>query len=450
MARNFFKVLTRPADGAGDDMRPEILIGAAAIAVFFVGFLGWAAFVPLDAAAYAPGQVAVADHRQTIQHKEGGVVSRINVKEGQYVRAGEVLIEMAGADVIATQKALTVQVIGLRAERARLQSEQASLPAIVPPPEFAALFGVDRAEADRALAVQDAQFRSRASSLSSHKAVLRKRVSELNEQVGGVERQIQAVGEQKRLIAEELGEVKSLANQGYAPISQVRALERNQADLEGRLGEYTAMIAQARQQSGGLDLQVLQLETDEKEQVAKELRDVEFQLNELLPRLNAANDQLSRQQVRATASGSVVSLSVFTAGGVIAPGQRLMDIVPDKTLLVIEAQVSPMDIDAVRIGMTTEVRLGAERDRTLPVLKGALTKLSADALVNEKTGGTYFIAEVTIPPDQLEKLNRAKAGSYDLRPGLPAQVIIPVTKRTALQFLLDPLTRTLWRSFRER
>jgi HlyD family secretion protein len=439
-----------PSEGAEDEPGGEIALGMTVIAVFFVLIVGWAALTPLDAAVYAPGQVAVESHRQTVQHKEGGVVRAINVKEGQHVEAGDVLVELVGADVVAAQSSLQSQVIGLRAQRARLQAEQASAGTVSWPADFKTLTGDERLEAQRAMAVQLGEFRSRATALTARKAVLKQRMVELTDQVTGYQRQIDATVEQKSLIADELTGVKSLADKGYAPMSQVRSLERSRADLDGRHGEYTAQIAQAQQQSGELQLQILQLDTDQKEQNAKDLRDVEFQLNDLMPRLNAAQDQVSRMQVRAPASGMVVGLTVFTVGGVIAPGQKVLDIVPDKPQLVIEAAVSPADADALHVGETTEVRLGAQRDRTVPILKGVLTGLSADSLVNEKTGASYFSAEVTIPQDQLALLKGSKPGDVDLRPGTPAQVIVPTAKRTALQFLLQPLTRTLWRSFRER
>lgn len=439
-----------PTATEDDDPRLEIGFGLAVAFGFFVVLLGSAAVIPLDAAAYAPGQVAVATHRQTIQHKEGGVVRRVDVHEGQYVHAGDTLVELVGADVVAVQKTLAFQVIGLKSQRARLQAEQAGASVITWPTEFSQLTGDEAAEARKAMAVQQAEFNTRSSALASHKAVLRQRISELSEEVQGYQRQIDAAAEQQKLTSDELTDVKSLADKGYAPMSQVRSLQRNQADLGGRRGQYTAQIAQSRQQSGELQLQILQVDADDREQIAKDLRDVEFQLNDAQPRLNAAEDQLQRTQVRSPVSGTVVGLTVFTVGGVVAPGQKLMDVIPDKSQLIIDARVSPQDVEGLAIGQKTEVRLGAERNRDLPILTGVLTELSADSLANEKTGDPYFAAQITIPPDQLALLKAAKVSEVDLRPGLPAQVIVPTAKRTALQYLFDPLTKTLWRSFRER
>jgi HlyD family secretion protein len=195
---------------------------------------------------------------------------------------------------------------------------------------------------------------------------------------------------------------------------------------------------------------MVQIDTDQREQVAKELRDAEFQINDVSPKLTAATDQMGRIQLKAPATGTVVALTVFGVGGVIAPGQRLLDVVPDHAPLVIEARFNPSDVDGVHVGKIAEVKLGGEKDRAMPILKGVISRLSADSLVNEKTGQPYFSAEVTVPPDQMALAYKARGAEAAMRPGLPAQVIVPLAKRTALDYLVEPLTRTLWRGFRER
>jgi len=436
------------SSGEADDPAPEIALGLGIIVLFFGLLLGSAALIPLDAAAYAPGEVAVASHRQTIQHKEGGIVRQIDVHEGQHVAAGQPLIELAGVDVLAANSGLMSEIVELQAQRARLLAEQRSAPSISWPPELTQLAGANPAQVNAAKVVQQAEFNSRRTALAAHKAVLGQRINELAEQIEGYQRQIDATRTQERLIADELAEVKTLANQGYAPIAQVRSLERNAADLEGHRGEYAAQIAQTQQQAGELKLQMIQLDTDEREQIAKDLHDVETQMNDALPRLQSAQDQLKRMDLRAPLSGTVVGLKVFTVGGVVAPGQALMDIVPDSPQLVVRVSIAPGDVDNVHVGQVAEVRFGG-KDRTVPIVKGAVTQLSADSLTDEKTGKTYFTAEVTLPPDQIDLLKEAKGGA-ELKPGTPAQVIVPTAKRSALQFLFEPLSRTLWRSFRER
>lgn len=447
---HFASSATAPDPAMHDDGRKEVLLGSAVVFAFFVLFLGWAAVARLDAAAYAEGEVAVAGHRQSVQQKEGGIVSALHVKEGQKVAAGDVLIELAGVDARAQASALTAQVLGLQAQRARLQAEQFGQSAITWPATFTTLTGEDRVQAEAAMRVQETQFRARAAALASQKSVLRQKSAELSQQVQGFTRQIEASDEQQRLIGEELQGVRSLAAEGYAPQTRVRSLQRTQAELGGQRGQYAASIAQAHEQSGEAQLQILQVDRQRSEEVASQLRDVEFQLNDAVPKLSAARDQLARQQIRAPATGAVVGLSVFTVGAVIAPGQKLLDVVPDNSGLVIEARLAPAAADDVRVGHEVEVKFPSLHDRTLPVLQGRLTKLSADSFIDEKTGARYFQAEAVVSADTLARLKVAENGSFELKPGLPAQVMIPLHKRTALQYLTQPLTEAMWRSFREK
>ena len=439
-----------PPHATVDDGRAEVRFGCAVAAVFFVLFLGWAAFARLDSAAYAQGEVAVADHRQSVQHKEGGIISALHVQEGQQVQAGDVLIELAGADAQAQETALAAQVYGLMAQQARLRAEQFGQHAIVWPAEFATLKNEDLVEARSAMKVQKAQFEARAASLASQKRVLDQKAAELNQQINGFQRQIEASDEQHRLLGEELQGVQSLAAEGFASQNRVRALQRSQAELGGQRGQYAASIAQANEQVGESHLQSLQLDKQRAEDIASQLRDVEFQLNDAQPKFSAARDQRARLQIRAPAGGQVVGLTVFTVGGVIQAGQKLMDLVPGKSALVIEARVSPQDADSVRVGREVEVKFPSLHDRSLSLLKGTLTKLSADSFVDDKTGARYFQAEATVPPSVLDQLRLADSDQFQLKPGLPAQVLIPLRKRTALQYLLQPLTDSLWRSFREK
>ena len=433
-----------------DTGRPEIWAGCGIAAAFFVLFLGWAAIARLDQAAYGAGEVAVEGHRQSVQHKEGGIISALNVKEGQMVQQGQVLIEMAGADARAQESALAAQAYGLKAQQARLRAEEFGAATITWPAEFATLKGADLIAAQNAMKIQQNQFAARSASLVSQKNVLRQKGAELQEQINGFQRQIEATDKQDKLIAQELTEVQGLAKEGFAPQSRVRALQRNQAEFGGQRGQYAAGIAQAKEQTGETQLQALQLDKQRADEVATQLRDVEFQLNDVEPKLRAAQDALAREQVRAPASGAVVGLSVFTVGGVVAPGQKLMDIVPQNLGLVIEVRINPQDADDIRVGQEVEVKFPSLHDRTLPVLKGSLTKLSADSFADEKSGQRYFQAEAVVPEETLQRLKLAENGQFQLKPGLPAQVLIPLRKRTALQYLTQPLTEAIWRSFREK
>jgi HlyD family secretion protein len=444
--------LARPVQSQSgeDDPRNDVVLGGAVVAAFLVLFLGWGSIARLDAAAVAPGQIAVTGHRQTLQHREGGVVGAIHVSEGQHVAQGQVLIELAGADVRATEEALAGQAIQLEAAKARLQAEQLGLPGIQWPADFATLTGADLRQAQQAMALQQAQFVDHARVLSTQKRVLGQKSAEITQLVHGYQGQIAAADKQQALIGEELNGLKSLADRGFAPMNRVRELQRSQAQIGGERGQYESTIAQSQEQAGEDRLQILQVDQTDREKVSSDLHDVETSLADVLPKLGAAKDQLARAEIRAPVAGTVVGLSVFTVGGVVAPGARVLDIVPDKAPLLIEARVSPSDVQELREGQVAEVKFPSLHDRSLPILSGRLLNVSADTLSDERTGARYYTAEVSVPVRELSAIERRRSANFALRPGMPVEVVVPLRKRTALQFLLEPLTDVLWNSFRER
>ena len=436
---------TRPADS----MRRELRIGGIIAAAFFVIFLGWAAFAPLDAGAYAPGKIVVSGNRQAVQHRDGGVVSALHVHEGQEVRQGQVLVEISAGELRAAERGLTGQVLALLAQRSRLVAERDGLRSVPTPPEFQALSGDDVTLANEALALQRQQFSARGGSRGNEIGVLSQRVEQLNQQIIGLDRQIASNREQSRLIGEELAGMQSLADRGFAPLNRVRALERQAAALDGEEGALRAQVARAQEAIGETRLQMLGVGSQTDEEVADLLRQVQVQLDELNPRLTAAREQLARAQVRAPASGRVVGLSVFTIGGVVQPGQMLMEVVPEEAALIVSAEVSPTDADDLRMGQDTEVRFSAFRERDLPILHGTVTDISADSFTDERTGRSFFRVTVEVPPSELAKIEAVRGEDNGLIPGLPVEVVVPLRKRTALQYFFEPLTQSVWRSFRE-
>lgn len=430
-----------------DTPRRELMIGGVIIVAFFVIFLGWAAFAPLDAGAYAQGQIAVSGNRQAVQHREGGVVSQLHVREGDTVRRGQILLTLSSGELRATERGVAGQVYALIAQRARLVAERDGLRAIPAPPEFANLAPEDSALAQESLRIQQLQFGARRTGRSTETGVLNQRIAQLNEQIDGYERQIESNQEQQRLIQEELTGMRGLAEQGYAPLTRVRALERAAAQLDGELGSLRAQIARSREAVGETRLQMSGVGTKLGEDVADQLRQIDVQLNELRPRMVELRAQIARSEVRAPASGQVVGLTIFTQGGVIQPGQTLMEIVPNDASQVIVAQVSPNDVDNLRIGLETEVKFPGLRERNPPIVHGRVTRISADSFTVEETGRSYFRAEIVVPAEELAKMGRA---AQVLRPGAPVEVVILLRRRTALAYLTEPLVNNLWRSGSEQ
>lgn len=405
-------------EGNDDSGRGEIRAGVIALLVFFVGFGGWAAFAPLDAAVVAPGVIVVAGNRQTVQHRDGGIVSAIAVEEGDHVRRGQVLIELGSPELVAQQQALLSQVVDLQMQRARLTAERRGAGAIEPPAEWASLTPEDRAVADAAFERHRREARNGA-------------WSAFDARIAGYRGEINAISRQESLLNEELSGMRELANEQLVPMTRVRALERNLAELQGRRSELTSLIASTQQER------------------YEDLRQVDARLAELAPQLAGARERLELTRLRAPVDGIVVGLQVHTVGGVVGAGERLMDIVPEGQDLIVEARVAPESADNLQVGQRTEVRVTAFGGRNLPIVYGEVRQVSADRFVDERTGQGYFLTQVAVPPEELRRLTQAAGDEHRLRAGLSAQVVIPTRKRTALQYLLEPLNQTLWRSLRE-
>jgi len=445
---NELVALPTPIHSDAGDPRREIRLGSMIAGAFFVLFLGWAAFIPLDAGVNAAGTIAVAGNRQTVQHKDGGMVTAINVREGQHVKAGDVLVELSAPELKASERALTSDYLTLLAQRARLMAERMGQRNFAEPPEFATLSLPDRELADQVLALQRSEMGARSGSMSAQQSVLGQRASQLVQQQGGFTQQRAALQEQQRLIGEELDGLKKIADKGFASINRVRALERAAADLKGQEAQMRAEFARAGEGIGETRMQSLSVSRERLEQVETDLKDTQAKLSETLPKLIATREQLAHSQVRAPATGQVVGLSIYTVGGVVAPGQKLMDIVPDGKDLVIQAQLKPSDADDAFTGQSAQVRFSSIHNRSLPIFTGRVRTVSADSFTDEKSGRTYFRAEIVVPKSELDKV-RSVLGNGELRPGLPVEAVLTVRKRTALQYLLEPLTTRLWRSGHE-
>ena len=402
-------------DDAG---KAEIRGGLIAIAVFFLGFGGWAALAPLDAAVVAPGVVVVSGNRQTVQHRDGGVVSALHVSEGDHVERNQILIELGAPEVVAQERALLSQVVDLQMQRARLTAERAGSHRLTRPAEWATLSPDDREIADAAFVRHQREVSGGGGGWSPFDA-----------RIAGYRGEISAIGRQESLLQEELNGMRELAAEQLVPMTRVRALERSLAELQGRRSELSAKIASTQQERH------------------QDLRQVDARLAELTPQLAGARERLEATRLRAPTAGAVVGLQVHTVGGVISPGERVMDIVPEGQELIIEAQVRPQDADDLAAGQRTEVRITAFGGRNLPIVYGEIRQVSADRFTNERTGDGYFLAQIAVSREQLQRLTNA--AGRGLRAGLGAQVIVPTRKRTALQYMFEPLNQALWRSGRE-
>jgi HlyD family secretion protein len=428
----------------------EVRFGLSVLGVFFAGFLGWAAFAPLDAAAHADGKLVVSGQRQSVQHRDGGVVEAIAVKEGQQVRRGDILVRLAAADVLAQERALTAQAIALLAQRARLRAEHGGYGRVEMPGELAAMQARDAPAIAEAMALQQQQLDARRAVLASQQGILQQQSSQAATEASGFGNQFAAASAQQKLVRDELSDLYPVYEKGFVAGNRIRALQRAEAALAGDQARLQAGAATAREAQGEARLRILSVEREHLDRLAAELRQVEAQINEVMPRLKAAQDRLQRTAIRAPATGTVVGLNVFTEGGVIAPGQRLMDVVPANAAMRIEARVSPSDADDLLLGQEVLVRFHTLHERSVPILKGKLTRVSADSFVDERTGTPYFTVEAVVPDDQLAVLRSHVHRDLALRAGTPVQLQVKLRERTALQYAFEPLTSVFWRSLGEQ
>lgn len=423
--------------------------GWIVVGLFFGAFLGFAAWAPMDAAVSAEGIVKVSGERQTVQHRIGGTIAKLNVREGQTVHAGDILIELAGAEVEANERSLAAQVIDLYAERARLQAEIAGAATIERPMEFATLSPEDRAMADEAMHLQERQLASNRAAISSQKQVISQQAGQLSDKISGLGRQMAANQQEDKSYGDQLQGMRELAAQGYASINRVRELERARQATTGDFARLDADRASTRTQIGEMRFRQISLESDSRRQASDDLRKVMDNLNSIYPKWLDAKQQAEGIRIRAPVTGQVVGLTVFTVGGVIAPGEKLMSIVPSGANLIVEAHVKPEDADDIEEGQKAELKFPSFHDRNMPVTEGKVSRVSADALSDEKTGTRYYTADVTVAGSDIAKIRKLRPTGSGLKPGLPVAVIVPLRKRSLLQYLVEPLDQAFWRSGHE-
>lgn len=420
-------------------------IGWTVIILFFGVFLGFSAFAPMDAAVSADGVVKVSGERQTVQHRTGGTVEALNVREGQMVKAGEVLIQLAGAEVEANEKSLAAQVIDLTSERQRLQAQLVGRSTMTRPPEFASLPAEYRADAEASFQLQQRLLMSNVAAVQSQRGVIGQQTVQLGDKISGLEHQMESNRRQDSSYSSQLEGMRELAAEGYASANRVRELERARQANEGEFARLSADRASSRNQIGEMRFRALSVNTDNRRQSSDDLRKVIDQLDAVYPRWQDARTQRENLLIRAPVSGQVVGLTVFTVGGVIAAGDKLMSIVPNRAALVVDMRVSPNDAADVVVGQRAELKFPSFHDRSMPRINGTVTRMSADAFSDDKNGTRYFTGEVTVAQEDLGKLKNVKAPG-GLKAGLPVNVLVPLRKRSLLDYLLEPLHQALWRS----
>lgn len=417
------------------------LIGATIVFLTFGVFGLWAFLAPLDSSALAPGVVVVKSYKKTVQHLDGGIVAKILVKDGDEVEAGQILMLLDDAQINAQLEIARSQWIALAAQVARLKAERDHLPQVEFPLDW---------EADTDSRIQEAKqaemhlFKVRKAAHEGEINVLQQRISQISSKINGLQGQVSSKSKLISSYSEEIEDLKALLADGFADKQRLREIERSHAMNQGDIAQIKAEKASNELLITETRLQIMQLEKDFQGEVAGKLSEAQALLSDAEQRVSAAQDKLERTVIKAPADGMVLGLAVHTENGVIAPGTAILEIVPQQSDLIIEAQVSPMDIDRVAVGLTAEVRFTAFKQSQTPKMTGKVIQVSADRFIDEKTGQAYFQARVELTRESQDKL-----GSLQLLPGMPAEVLINTGERTLFQYLAQPASNAIARAMTE-
>ncbi len=412
----------------------------AAVLVLTLGVGGfglWSATAPLESAALAPGLVRVETQHRVVQHREGGIIRELLVHEGDVVRAGQTLLRLDDVATSASLQSLEEQRNALVAEEARLTAERDGLPEVHFPEELSASGDL--------LKVQRALFESNRAAFTSRQGMLEQRVSQIEAQIDAHKAQLSSVRHQHELITEELAAAETLVARGFEGKTKVLGLKRQQASLEGQRGELQARIAQAREAIASARLELANDRDEHQSKLNDALKELGTRMSQLDERLSPATDQQERRVIVAPCDGVVLNLRFTGVGGVIPAGGEVLDLVPTRDALTIDARLSPLDIDAVHLGLPARVRLSAYRQRVTPTVSGRVTRVAPDAVADPATGRPYYALQVTLEPEALARLG----GDVALVPGMPVEVMVSTGAHTVLDYLLGPLTDSFARAFRE-
>lgn len=410
------------------------------IAFLVFGVFGlWSALMPISGAAHAPGQVSPKSFKKPIQHLEGGIIKEVLVHEGDRVGAGDVLLIMDNTQSQSQLGILDSQYKSRLAQEARLIAERDKLAAVAYPPTLAA----DDPVAQTEMRAQTQIFEANRTTIAGEIAVLNQRIEQLQSQAKGLESVRKSKLELASSFEAELKDFESLLKEGFADKTQLRNLERNFAATSGEAAQLAANIASTNIQIGETKLEVLQLQNRRQSEIASQLSTVQTELKDIGERMIALKDIVGRTEVRTYDPGIVNNLKVHSPGTVVPPGTVIAEIVPEKDELVVDARISPMDIDRVFVGQEAKIRMSSLNTRKVPTLYGVVTTLSAD-IVTDQSGASYYHARLELAPESLVDLN-----GEQLVPGMPAEVYIQTGSRTFLQYLMKPLSDSMATSLRE-
>lgn len=418
-------------------MRHPMIVGAAIIALLVVGLGLWASLSPLSIGITAQGEVRVESNRKTLKAKSSGTVRQILVQEGQLVRAGQPLILFNDVEARAAYDVMQNQFDSLEAQAARLTAEATGKAT----PDFAPELLARMSDPRVGGMIRDQQFlfTTREQLFQSQNSVLNQRLDQAQSQIQGQQQQVASVDEQIKLTQDEMAGYQELYDKGFAPKPLILRYQRSIADLAGRRGSLLSDIARLHQQMGETRMQIAANRDTRESQAAEGLRDTQSKLADTTPRLTAAREALTQTVVRAPVDGYVFNLTQFTVGGVAGAGETLLDVVPSNAPIIVSTMITPQDIDKIHVGMDAQVRFTGLNQRWSSPLHAKVIMVSADKILNEKAGTSFYRADLRVDPKELTKLKK----NSQITPGMPASVQMVSGKRTVMGSLISPITDTL-------
>jgi HlyD family secretion protein len=428
---------------ARGSIRNHLIVGLAVVALLAGGLGGWASTAQISGALIAPGSVVVESNVKKVQHPTGGVVGEVRARDGDVVKAGDVVVRLDDTVTKASLAIVTKNLDGLLARGARLEAEQRGLDRIVFPKTL--LERADDPDVKAVMASESKLFEVRVNGRAGQKSQLRERVTQLNEEIAGLTAQEKAKDQEIALVEKELVGVRDLYDKHLVQLTRLTTLERDLARLSGERAQYIASRAQAKGKITETELQIIQIDKDMISDVSKDLRETNDKIGEFVERKVTAEDQLRRVDIRAPQDGMVLQSTVHTVGGVITAGDAIMLIVPQADDLQVEAKVNPQDIDKLQVGQKTLLRLSAFNQRTTPELNGVVTRVSPDVTTDQRTGQSYYTIRISMPPEEVARL-----GDVKLIPGMPVEAFVQTGERTLISYLIKPLSDQLMRAFREK
>ncbi|SLN52233.1 Type I secretion system membrane fusion protein PrsE [Roseovarius gaetbuli] len=434
--------MSAPTDNAWS-ARVPVLIGLFGLVLLVGGFGTWATLTKISGAIIASGRIEVDQNRQVVQHPDGGVVAAIDVKEGDHVAEGQVLLRLDPTQLRSTLSITENQLAELMARRGRLEAERDGRTEIVFDPLLKEL-AAQMPDAANLMSGQENLLRARAETSAAEIDQLNKRRAQTANQIEGIAAQQAALTRQLELIEQELRDQQSLFDRGLAQAGRVLALQREQARLTGSVGELTAQKAQAGGRITEIEIQILKLGSDRREEAITTLRDLQFRELELREQRRALIEQMSRLEITAPVAGVVYDMTVFALRSVVRPADPVLFIVPQDRALVINAQVDAIHVDKLFLDQEVTLRFTALDQRRTPELTGRVTQISADAFQDEATRASYYRAEIVLVEGEQARLPEGTT----LIPGMPVEAFIRTEDRTPIAYLVKPFTDYLSKAFR--